>query len=262
MLSIAALSFDLGPAITSFMLVVTRVGAMLTATPVFRSTGIPMRVRLVLTLVVSALAMLALPAGFQPPPLGASLLPVMLWELAMGLAMGFCIQLVFAALAVAGESVAVGMGLGFATIVDPQNGNSVPSMSQQFVLLGTLMFVAMNGHLLMLDMLYNSFTLLPPGSQPFVTHPGEAVLNWAMTMYGNALLLALPVIVSMLLTNLAFGIITRAAPQLNIFAVGFPLMLMIGLAVVLINMSSLLAGTSELLQSAFGVIDGLLRDQP
>ncbi len=235
----------------SYLLALTRVSALLMATPIFRSTGVPSRIRLMIAVTVSALTISALPATYQAPSFGFSLIPIALWEMALGLAMGLCIQMVFAALTIAGECVAVGMGLGFATIVDPQNGSSVPTISQQFVLLGTMLFVAINGHLIALDMIHSSFTLLPPGSGGSVSGGGTPLLEWAMTMYANALRLALPVIAAMLLTNLAFGVITRAAPQLNVFAVGFPLMMLIGMAALMINIGSLLDTTTVLFEKAF-----------
>ncbi|MEM9531413.1 MAG: flagellar biosynthetic protein FliR [Pseudomonadota bacterium] len=242
----------------AFVLVFTRIGALLMATPVFRSTGVSTRIRLVLGLALAALAVTTLPSGYQPPPFGAALIPAVLWEMALGLGMGLAIQMVFAALTIAGEAVAVGMGLGFSTIVDPQNGASVPTMSQQFVLLATMLFIALNGHLLALDMVHDSFRLLPPGDGGELSRGASALLDWAMSMYANALMLALPVIAAMLLTNLAFGVVTRAAPQLNVFAVGFPLMLLMGMAVVLVNIPNLLNATQGLFDEAFRASESII----
>ncbi len=250
-----ALNLD-GLAVT-YLLALTRVSALLMATPIFRSTGVPAKVRLLLAVTVAALTMGTLPDSYSPPTFGFGLIPIALWEMALGLAMGLCIQLVFAALTIAGECVAVGMGLGFATIVDPQNGASVPTMSQQFVLLGTLLFVAINGHLMALDMIHSSFTLMPPGSRGNIHGGAAPLLEWAMSMYANALRLALPVIAAMLLTNLAFGVITRAAPQLNVFAVGFPLMMLIGMAAVMININSLLDACAALFGKSFAAATAL-----
>ncbi|MDJ0652725.1 MAG: flagellar biosynthetic protein FliR [Xanthomonadales bacterium] len=243
--------FDPIALIAQFMLMFVRVGAMMMATPIFRSTGIPTRVRLVMAVILAAAAMPTLPDDYQTPTMGSAMLPVILWEFGLGVAMGFMIQLVFAALAVAGEAVAMGMGLGFANMVDPQNGSSVPTMSQQFALLATILFVTINGHLLMLQMLYDSFALIPPGSRPFDAAQRSVLLEWGAVMYANALFLALPVLITMLLTNLAFGVITRAAPQLNVFAIGFPLMLIFGFVVVMINTEHLITGTQDLFEQAF-----------
>lgn len=241
----------------TYLLALTRVSALLMATPVFRSTGVPSRIRLLIAVTVAALTVSTLPAAYQAPAFGFNLLPAIAWEVALGLAMGLCIQMVFAALTIAGECVAVGMGLGFATIVDPQNGSSVPTISQQFVLLGTLLFVTINGHLVAINMVHESFALLPPGTNAGLDSGAEALLDWAMRMYANALRLALPVIAAMLLTNLAFGVITRAAPQLNVFAVGFPLMMLIGIAALMVNIGSLLNTTSSLFDGAFSAATAL-----
>lgn len=244
---------------TGFMLVFVRVGALLMATPMFRSTGMPTKIRLMLALSVSAMALASLPPDYRPPSIGVDLIPIVLWEIALGFAMGFIVQAVFAALAIAGESVAMGMGLGFANLVDPQSGASVPTVSQYFVLIASLLFIALNGHLLMLQMLFDSFTIIPPGSTPPLLDSPGIVLQWAAMMYTHALFIALPVLVAMLLTNLAFGIITRAAPQLNIFAIGFPLMLVLGLAMLLMNIEHLISGAGELLERAHQTVGRLLR---
>ncbi len=245
-------------ATTGFMLVFVRVGALLTATPVFRSTGIPTRVRLMFALAVSGLLFASLPPNYVTPTSAVELVPIVLWELALGFAMGFIVQMVFAALAVAGESVAMGMGLGFASLVDPQSGTSVPTVSQYFVLMASLLFVALNGHLLMLQMLFDSFTIIPPGSKsPLLNNPGIGI-EWAATMYAHALFIALPVLVAMLLTNLAFGVITRAAPQLNIFAIGFPLMLVLGVVMILVNMEHLVSAAGDLFERAYLAVGRLL----
>lgn len=256
---IAGFAFDPTELMTQYMLMFVRVGAMMMATPIFRSTGIPSRVRLVMALVMSAAALPTLPEDYQAPAMGAAMIPAIIWELALGVAMGFLIQLVFAALAIAGEAVAMGMGLGFANMVDPQNGSSVPTMSQHFSLLATILFVTINGHLLMLQMLFDSFALIPPGTRPFGEAERSVILDWGAVMYANALFLSLPVLIAMLLTNLAFGVITRAAPQLNVFAIGFPLMLVFGFVVVMINTEHLITGTQNLFEQAFGQVQMLFK---
>lgn len=256
--ALAPLAIDLGHFLSALILVLMRVGAMLMATPVFRSTGMPARVRLSLALILSALAVAALPPGQAMPALDASLLTVAVSEVALGIAMGLMIQLVFAALTIAGEGIAMGMGLGFSTMIDPQNGDPVPTLSQLFVLLATLLFIILDGHLHALGMLFSSFELLPPGTQVFSQAQNGVLIEWAATMYTNALFIALPILVAMLLTNVIFGVITRAAPQLNLFAIGFPLMLSIGIAVLYLHVSHVTEGTAQLLTQAFTRMAGLM----
>ncbi len=254
----ATLIPELTPAITSLMLVLTRVGAMLMATPVFRSTGVPARVRIVLALTFSLLAVAALPPDYQAPAIDAGLVAAIVSEVGLGLAMGFMIQLVFASLAIAGEACAMGMGLGFATMIDPANGNPVPTLSQLFMVLSTLIFVALDGHLQMLGMLFVSFDLLPPGSSPFAAVHISVLLEWAMLMYAHAMFIALPIIVAVLLTNILFGVITRAAPQLNLFAIGFPMMLLLGIFLIFMNVEHVAEGARSLLRAAFSEVDRLI----
>lgn len=250
--------FHTNAKITLFMLIFMRMGALLMATPVFRSTGLPARLRLILALVLSAIGVSALPADLPIPDWGAMLLGLALQETLLGLAMGFTVQLVFASLSIAGESVAMAMGLGFATLVDPQRGTPVPTLSQHFVLLATLLFLVMNGHLWMIRMVHESLTLLPPGQNVFSVARAGSLLTWAGHMYAHALFIALPVLVAMILTQLTFGIITRSAPQLNVFAIGFPLMLMFGLMLLLVHVEHLITATEGLLRSSFEAINTLL----
>jgi len=205
-----------------------RLSALLLVAPVFSAGTVSVRVRIALAVVVAALlAPLAAPASPPDAISGIGLL-LAVREVAIGLCIGFIMQMVFAAVIVAGETVAMSMGLGFAMTVDPQNGVQVPVVSQLNVILATLLFLAIDGHLVLLMALGESFRLLP------VAQPGLAfdsfgnVAAFGAQIFATALLLALPALTAVLMINIAFGVITRAAPQLNIFAVGFPVTILAG----------------------------------
>lgn len=226
-----------------------RLSALFLASPVFSAAALPVRVRVLLALLVTAVVAPSLPT---PPDIdivsGEGLL-VAAQQIVIGLAMGFILQMVFAAAVVAGQSIAMAMGLGFAMSVDPQNGVQVPVLSQFYVILATLLFLSMNGHLVLIEMLVNSFTLLPVG---LATLSDEFALNivlWASQMFLGALVVALPALTALLLINLAFGVITRAAPQLNIFAVGFPVTILAGFAFVFLSMPSSFALFVSIMES-------------
>ena len=177
------------------------------------------------------------------PVIDAINLQAFLWiaqEILIGMMLGFVLQLFFQVFVIAGQIVAMQMGLGFASMIDPANGISVPVIGQVFMILVTLLFLAMNAHLVVFEVLTESFFTLPVGSGFLVENYWEIAnkLSWVM---GAALLLVLPAITALLVVNLAFGVMTRAAPQLNIFSIGFPLTLVLGLVIVWIGMADILA---------------------
>jgi len=234
-----------GPA----MLVLARVGAFLAALPVLGTRMVPMRIRAglaaLLTVVLLPVAVPD-PAAWQGPPAALAVAG----EVLLGLAMGFALQLVFAALVFGGQALGLGMGLGFASIVDPQNGVQVPVVSQFYVITAVLLFFAMNGHLLLVELLAESFRALPPGSGMLGAEGAGTLARWGARLIGYGVLVTLPAVTAILIVNLAFGVITRAAPQLNIFAVGFPVTLLVGIAVLGLTLPVLLARFGELLLDA------------
>lgn len=221
-----------------FVSVLVRVGALLMATPFLRSTGIPGRVRLLLALTLAAL--LTPHAQFEsiPDPLSVHMLTVLMQEFVIGLAMGFFVQLIFASLTMAGEAISMSMGLGFSTMIDPQNGVPVPVLSQFLVLTGTMLLLVLDTHLWLIELLGTSFTAMPIGTAGQGINVARGVLDWATHMYGAAILIALPLLTAVLVVNFALGIVTRAAPQLNIFAVGFPFLVLLGLVLLSITLDS------------------------
>jgi flagellar biosynthetic protein FliR len=217
-----------------------RVSAMMLAAPIFSSASISVRVRVLLAVAVAALVAPLAPSAATPEPLSALGVLTALREVAIGLVMGFVMQLVFGAVVVAGHSVAMSMGLGFAMSVDPQNGVQVPVVSQLNVVLATLLFLAVDGHLLLIRAVADSFTLLPVAG---LAPPAEMFANVAALgsqLFASALLLGLPTLTAVLMINVAFGVITRAAPQLNIFAVGFPVTILAGFLFMLLALPSFL----------------------
>ncbi len=150
------------------------------------------------------------------------------------------------------------MGLGFASMVDPTNGVSVPVIGQFFTMLVTLLFLAMNGHLVVFEVLAESFVTLPVGEGLMTAHFWELAtrLGWVL---GAGLLLALPAITALLVVNIAFGVMTRAAPQLNIFSIGFPLTVAMGLVIIWIGMADILSQYQILATDALQLLRELVR---
>jgi flagellar biosynthetic protein FliR len=124
--------------------------------------------------------------------------------------------------------------------------------------MATLLFLALDGHLVAIEVLARSFELLPLGVEGLSREALWQLAVWGVHMYAGAVLIALPAVISMLLVNIAFGVITRAAPQLNIFAVGFPMTLMIGFLLLMVTLPSLIPQVSDLMMDAFNLIGSLL----
>ena len=249
---------QIGAWVGSFLLPLFRIAALLMVMPIFGTQLVPTRVRLYLALAISVVLVPTLPP--MPALEGISVATFMLiaQEILIGVMLGFVLQLFFHAFVVAGQILAIQMGLGFASMVDPANGVSVPVISQYFTMLVTLLFLAMNGHLVVFEVLAESFVTLPMGGGLLVDHYWEIAtkLGWVM---GAALLLVLPAVTALLVVNIAFGVMTRAAPQLNIFSIGFPLTLVLGMVIVWITLADFLAHYQELASEALIMLRELAR---
>jgi flagellar biosynthetic protein FliR len=151
------------------------------------------------------------------------------------------------------------MGLGFASMIDPQNGQQVPVVAQLYVISTTLIFLGLDGHLLLIKMLLDSFTSFPIGIDGIDKAGIWSIIAWSSRMFAGGLLLAMPVIASLLLVNISFGVATRAAPQLNIFSVGFPVTLMLGILLIWLTLPDVLDQFTGLLTDAYDLIGQLLR---
>ena len=223
-----------------------RLSAMLLASPVFSASSFPVRGRILLAVLVTALVAPSLPAFPDIDPFGPEGILISGQQIVIGLARGFVVQMIFGAVVIAGQSLAMTMGLGFAMSVDPQNGVQVPVLSQFYVILATLIFLALDAHLILIELLVQSFTLLPVGFAGWDNGFAWNVVIWGSQMFMNALLLAIPALTAVLLINVAFGVITRAAPQLNIFAVGFPVTIMAGFLFILLSLPTTLDLLTEM----------------
>ncbi|MBU6957409.1 flagellar type III secretion system protein FliR [Pseudomonas sp. CVAP len=225
--------------VASFMLPLFRVGAVLTTMPVFGTTLVPKRIRLYFAVAITVVIAPGLPPMPQVNPLDLSGLLLIAEQILIGALLGFSLQLFFQAFVVAGQIVSIQMGMGFASMVDPTNGVSAAVIGQFLTMLVTLLFLGMNGHLVVFEVLTESFTTLPVGSGMLVNHFWEMAgkMGWVL---GAAMLLVLPAITALLVVNIAFGVMTRAAPQLNIFSIGFPLTLVLGLVIFWVSLGDIL----------------------
>ena len=251
-------SAEIAAWVGSFLWPLIRIAAVVSVAPVFGSRLLPRRLRLMLALVLTWTMMPLLAPVPAVEPVSPTGVLLTAQQILIGLSMGFMLRLVFTALEIAGQVIATQMGLGFANLIDPQNGGQLPLLGHFYSLIGTLIFLALNGHLLLLKMLAESFRGLPVANTGLLPDDLWLLVNWASQMFAGAVLIALPAIASLMVVNLAFGVMTRAAPQLNIIAVGFPITLILGLFIVLYSLPAFLPQFERLLDGAFHTTRRLL----
>lgn len=245
---IAFTSAQLDAWIVAFFFPLARILGLIAAAPPFSNASIPNRSKLMLGLAISLALVPALPPMPAVSPSSGAGLMMIAQQMVIGTAMGFAMRLTIAAIDYAGEVIGLQMGLGFATFYDPDNASQTPVMSNFLSLLGLLVLFSINGHLMILATLAESFKAIPIGG-PFVA--ADSWSNFAHAgaiIFSSGLMLALPIVSALLITNVALGVLTRAAPQLNIFAIGFPLTLIAGFVVLILSLSYLSGPLTELFE--------------
>ena len=244
--------------IGSFLWPFFRMGAMLMVAPVTSANYVPVRVRLIMAFAITLLVVPLLPEPPLVTPFSWEGMAIIMQQILIGAAMGFVLMMVFAAIVTGGQLIAMQMGLGFASMVDPQNGAQVPVLSQLFVIMTTLLYLAIDGHLILIAMLVESFRLIPIGPVGLDRDSFFALANWGTQMFAASLWLALPAVVALLLVNISFGVMARAAPQLNIFAIGFPVSIMMGFVVIYYTLANVAPQFAIVLEQGFELINQLL----
>ena len=252
-------SAEIGGLLGVYLWPFLRIGGMLFAIPVFGTRMMTVRIRIMLTLVLTVVIAPVLPASPDIDIISLTRVLTAIQQLLAGLVMGFVLQMVFSALVMAGEYIAMSMGLGFASLVDPANGVNVPVVSQFYVIVATLLFLALNGLLLLTHLLLESFQLLPVGIDLLGKDAWWTLVTWGSHMFIGAVLIAVPIVSILLLAYVALGVMTRAAPQLNIFSVGFPVTLMLGFLAMLLTLEGFSSRFQQLLLDGFQLIPVLLQ---
>ncbi len=229
------------------------------AAPVFGNNAVPRRIKLVVGLAVT---MGVLPVVTATPPEAidswAGIL-ILFQQTLIGIAMGLVLRVVFAALDLMGEIISLQMGLSFATFFDPVAGGQTAVVGEFLTLIATLVFLSLNGHLLMIDALARSFEWLPVSAT--LPHKGGwlVLARFGASIFASGLLMALPIVTALLITNIALGVLTRAAPQLNLFAIGFPITLTVGFGVLLLALSHLAPLLQHIYDAGFTTLADLVR---
>lgn len=235
---------------------------MLMAAPMFGARLMPAQIRIIYAICLAAVIAPLAPSGPGLDALSPTAVIAIAQEIVIGVTIGFLVQMVFDAIIVGSQMIAMSMGLGFAMMIDPQRGISVPVLSQFFVVITTLLFLAFDGHLSMISILVDSFSNLPSGDLALPTQSFWSVANWGSQMFSGALKIALPAAVALLIVNVAYGVISRAAPTLNLFAVGLPTTVLLGFVILQQSFANIGEGLGAMLSLTFAELQTILAPSP
>ena len=213
-----------------------RVLALFGALPLFAQRGVPVRVRIALAFLVAVCAQASLPAmPLLPLDSGAGLLAVG-QQLVIGLSLGFAVSVIFAAVEFAGELIGLQMGLNFAGFFDPMSGGEATATSRFFGISVSWLFIVINGHLLIIAAVVQSFHAFPVAAEPLGFLKSAQPQVWGAELFRLGLWIALPLVAMLLFVNAVLGIISRVAQQMNVFAIGFPITVGVGLVGMLLTL--------------------------
>ena len=231
-----------------------RIGAFYFAVPVIGARTVPARVRLILMLFTAIMIAPVLPPAPTVSFLSAQGFAMIIQEVLIGLALGFAMQVVLHVFILAGQFIAMKMGLGFAAMNDPSSGVSVTILSQFYLLLSTLLFLASNGHLVVLQLLIDSFTTFPIGGEGMNVGHFMTIVDMGSWLFSAALLITLPLFTSLMIVNMSFGVMSRSAPQMNVFTVGFPITLIFGFILMWFTLANFLPVYFQIMEEGIGVV--------
>ena len=228
-----------------------RIASFVMVVPFLGTQVVPIRVRIGLALLLTVLVVPLLGPVPRVDPLSVRAIPITLEQILIGTAMGFAVLLLFQLFVLVGQIISLQMGLGFASMVDPANGLSVPVLSQFYLITVTLLYLASNGHLVVFDVFLESFRTLPIGGGGLAAQSYWILAHRIVWLFASALVLALPAMAAVLIVNISFGVMTRAAPQMNLFSLGFPISLLFGLFAIWVLQSDFMPHFLELSQATF-----------
>jgi len=249
---------DITSWISMYMWPFFRIAALVSVAPIFGTHTVPGRIKLIIAVSLTIMIAPILPKMKYIDPLAFEGVIVIFHQVLIGIAIGFMVTLVFGALVIGGQIVAQLMGLGFASMNDPQNGVSVPVVGQFYTVIATLIFLVLNGHLVLLNLLVTSYQTLPVGDYGISPDKVWQLVLWSKWIFTAAVIIALPSVTALLLVNIAFGVMTRAAPQLNVFAVGFPITILLGFIIMLISLPYFVPKMQQLFEQMFYFINNTL----
>ncbi|MDB2386239.1 flagellar biosynthetic protein FliR [Shewanella sp.] len=231
--------------IAGYIWPLTRISSMFMVMAVFGATTTPSRVRLLLSVAVTAAVVPVLPPMPTIELLSLSAVFVTFQQIIIGVSMGFATLMLMQTFVLTGQIIGMQTSLGFASMIDPSSGQQTPVVANFFLLLTTLIFLAVDGHLVMIKMVVASFESIPVAMEGLSLSSYRLFSEFVGYMFGAALTMSLSAIVALLTINLAFGVMTRASPQLNIFAIGFPVTMVSGLFILWLTLTPIMSHFDE-----------------
>jgi len=233
---ISVTSAQLNTLIAAYLWPMTRILGLMALAPLYNNGQIPARIKIGLAFLLAMVVAPAVPAGPAMDPMSLPGLLILAQQLIIGLAMGLTMRMAFAGAEMAGNIAGLTMGLGFATFFDPQSEGQSSAISQFFALLMIMVYLAANIHLVVLSTLVDSFNSMPISAHPFEGGRLQMLVVWGGRIFSSGLQLSLPIVAALLITNLALGVLTRAAPQLNLFGIGFPITMGVGFIMIAVTL--------------------------
>ncbi|MFZ6725997.1 flagellar biosynthetic protein FliR [Undibacterium sp. MH2W] len=228
---IAITSKELIGLIMAFLWPLTRILGLIAIAPPFGNSSIPARIKIAFGVVLALIITPGIPPFTEADPISLSGIMILMQQFVIGLGMGFIMRLVFAAIEMAGTLTGMTMGLGFASFFDPQTRGNTSAIAQFLVLVATVLFFSLNVHHALLIALMDSFRTIPISMTLNSGFDFHRLAIWGEQIFIYGLKLSIPLVTALLLTNVALGILTRAAPQLNIFGIGFTITISVGLLI-------------------------------
>ena len=235
-----------------------RVGAFLVSAPFFGGRMVPLQIRIVFSFCLGFWILGTLQFPDQNTLLGPKLVLIVLQELFIGLTVGLVLNICFAAVSLAGEKIAATSGLAFASQVDPTGGGQSPVISQIFMIFLIVVFFSVNGHLIVLGLIYKSFEFYPLGQFTSYGDLISAGLSASDILFRSAAIIVLPVVIVLLFVNIAIGFITKSAPQLNLFSFGFPMTLIGAFLILFYSVDAIAFAFKDLIQEILDLVMSLL----
>jgi len=218
--------------LSDFLLPFIRISSMLMVMAGIGAKNVSSRIKISLAVLITFVALPTIPPSEFTNLMSLEMVLVAMQQLLIGVAIGFASMLLLNTFVLAGQILAMQTGLGFASVIDPSNGQSVPAVGQFYLILATLLFWIYGGHLMMIQMIVNSFIMIPIDGTWWNIDNYRTIANWGGWLFTTALVLSLAPLTAMLIISMSFGVMTRAAPQLNIFSIGFPFTLVTGLVII------------------------------
>lgn len=242
--------------INAFFWPFVRLLALFSSAPIIGDQSVPARIKIALALACAILVAPTLADAPSSSPFSGDGLMLLVQQVLVGVGIGLGMRFVFAAVELAGDMIGMQMGLSFATFIDPQNSTQTPIVGSFLNIIAVLILLALNGHLIMISALIDSFRMLPISAQPELALSVERIVALGGEIFRIGLHLSLPVLATLLVLNMAMGVLSRAAPQLNIFAVGFPMTILAGMFLLGLSLPYMGAALERVLVQAMETLSG------